>query len=360
MIRGNLGEADQRAVEHALYKGSKRITQINEYTRDQVRRLVGEAIDQGMSAREAGEYIENWKGWDEYRAERIARTEMMDSYNSAAIDTYKEYGVQLVEAVDGDDDEECAARNGQVFSVAEAANIQDHPNGTLDWIPIAPDSTVGRTASATASTVAPTVAPTSGRAAVTRNAVRFTHEYDGARAYYEAWAPKDVAPRAVQAFERYGGQGFIDLNKVLRADGVFSEEQVARWTDEAVEMSKAMKPLSDDVVVWRDVGYKAFGAAHGDEAALRAALRQGYSFIDDGFLSTSVVQEAEFGGIVNIELAVPKGTRAMWMERYTHIEDEMELLLDRGQNIVIDSVTEEPYRVGNKMMTKFRVKAHIE
>jgi hypothetical protein len=41
-----------------------------------------------------------------------------------------------VEAIDGDGDEECAARNGNVYAVDEALEIEDHPNGTLDWIPV--------------------------------------------------------------------------------------------------------------------------------------------------------------------------------------------------------------------------------
>ena len=78
-------------------------------------------------------------GFDEYRAERIARTEMMFSYNAAATATYAELGVTHVVADDGDEDEECAARHGQVFSLDEAMTIEDHPNGTLDWLPVEPD-----------------------------------------------------------------------------------------------------------------------------------------------------------------------------------------------------------------------------
>ncbi len=42
----------------------------------------------------------------------------------------------MVEAIDGDGDEECAARDGQEFSIADADGIEDHPNGTLDWVPV--------------------------------------------------------------------------------------------------------------------------------------------------------------------------------------------------------------------------------
>ena len=83
-----------------------------------------------------GELVRSWSGFDQYRAERIARTELMFAYNAAALDSYGSMGVTQVQAIDGDDDEECAERNGQVFSLADAEAIEDHPNGTLDWAPV--------------------------------------------------------------------------------------------------------------------------------------------------------------------------------------------------------------------------------
>ena len=56
--------------------------------------------------------------------------------NEAALESYREYGVERVVAIDGDEDAECAARNGQEFDLDEAMDIEDHPNGTLDWVPV--------------------------------------------------------------------------------------------------------------------------------------------------------------------------------------------------------------------------------
>ena len=134
--KAGTGPADQRAVDWALRYGSGRVTRINDWTRAELRKLIAQAIEQGMSPLEAGDLVEAWSGWDEYRAERIARTELMFAYNAAALDTYAQYAVTQVEALDGDEDEECAARNGQVYDLPDAAAIMDHPNGTLDWAPI--------------------------------------------------------------------------------------------------------------------------------------------------------------------------------------------------------------------------------
>lgn len=126
-----------RAVDRALARLGSRIAGIDRTTRDGLRGVIRSCIDDGLSARDAAERVRAWSGWDEHRAERIARTELMSAYNGAALDTYGEYGVRQVVADDGDKDEECAARHGQVFTVDDAHAIADHPNGTLDWLPVA-------------------------------------------------------------------------------------------------------------------------------------------------------------------------------------------------------------------------------
>lgn len=134
--KAKLGEVSKRAVAGVIGRGAARVTRINEYTREGIRRLIQQAIKDGLSVAEAGELIAGWSGFDSYRAERIARTELMFAYNAAALESYGALGVEKVEASDGDDDEECAERNGQTYSLAEAEGIEDHPNGTLDWIPV--------------------------------------------------------------------------------------------------------------------------------------------------------------------------------------------------------------------------------
>lgn len=131
-----LGDADTGAVAHVLTRGAGRVTNVTEWTRENLRRLISQAIDDGLSPREAGDVVESWTGFDEYRAERIARTEMMFAYNQSSLATYGEYGVRFVQAIDGDKDEQCAERDGKVFSILDAQGIDDHPNGTLDWLPV--------------------------------------------------------------------------------------------------------------------------------------------------------------------------------------------------------------------------------
>jgi hypothetical protein len=77
--------------------------------------------------------------FDEYRSEMIARTELMDAYNAAALGSYSDAGIEMVEAIDGDQDQECIDRvANNPYTIGEADAEEDHPNGTLDWVPVMP------------------------------------------------------------------------------------------------------------------------------------------------------------------------------------------------------------------------------
>lgn len=74
-----------------------------------------------------------------YRSQLIARTEIMHSTRKAQIETFRaDSRVDMVVAFDGDEDPDCAARNGTEFTLADA-DIEigaEHPNGTLSFAPV--------------------------------------------------------------------------------------------------------------------------------------------------------------------------------------------------------------------------------
>jgi hypothetical protein len=125
-------------LTYILEEAAKRVTGINDTTRDGISDLIAQGVKDGLSPAELGDVIEGWSGWDEYRSERIATTELRMAYNQAAIGSYRDAGVEMVYAIDGDGDEMCAARNGNTYSIDQAGIEDDleHPNGTLDWSPI--------------------------------------------------------------------------------------------------------------------------------------------------------------------------------------------------------------------------------
>lgn len=131
-----------RVTKRVLTKGAGRITGINQTTRDAVSQAIADALDGADTINDIIGAVEALDIFGELRAETIARTESMFAYNDAALGSYAEFGVTEVQAIDGDGDEECAARDGQTFSLEEAEGIEDHPNGTLDWVPLLPDEPV--------------------------------------------------------------------------------------------------------------------------------------------------------------------------------------------------------------------------
>jgi SPP1 gp7 family putative phage head morphogenesis protein len=139
------------AVERVMARGAARVTKINETTRDKIKDAIVRGLEAGVTINDVADSIEGIGAatiggldlgslFDEYRAEMIARTELMDAYNSSAIASYTDAGIEYVQAIDGDGDPECAARDGQIYASDDADSIEDHPNGTLDWVPVIDDS----------------------------------------------------------------------------------------------------------------------------------------------------------------------------------------------------------------------------
>jgi phage portal protein BeeE len=126
----------ERVLASVLTKGGARITNINRTTRDAVQGLIDQGVRDGLSPAAMGDLIESATTFDEYRAELIGRTELMTAYNEAALGSYGEAGVGMVEAIDGDADEVCAARMGNFYTLDQAELEEEHPNGTLDWVPV--------------------------------------------------------------------------------------------------------------------------------------------------------------------------------------------------------------------------------
>lgn len=124
-----------KVEKYVLSQTGVRIGGINETTREAVGAVIRAGIEESLTASQIADRIEELPAFDEARAELVARTESMFAYNTAAITSYREFGVEQVQAIDGDGDEQCAQRDGQVFSLDEASGIEDHPNGTLDWAP---------------------------------------------------------------------------------------------------------------------------------------------------------------------------------------------------------------------------------
>jgi hypothetical protein len=133
------------AVERTLQRGAARVTRINESTRDRVQSIITTGISNDLTMLQIADAIEQDESglFDTYRSELISRTELMDSYNATALGSYGDAGIEMVEAIDGDEDEECADRvANNPYTLEDADAEEDHPNGTLDWVPYVEDAAV--------------------------------------------------------------------------------------------------------------------------------------------------------------------------------------------------------------------------
>jgi hypothetical protein len=115
-----------------------------------IRKTVEEGIRDGLSARDLGKLVETRLREDEYIAERIARTEVMRVQNWTRVEGLREAGITQVRMVDGDDDEVCKERDGQIVDLETALAEVDaeHPNGTLRLEPITSFAALGDAARA--------------------------------------------------------------------------------------------------------------------------------------------------------------------------------------------------------------------
>jgi HK97 family phage portal protein len=157
-IAGTLDWSDKLpTVQRVLTQAPTRATMIHRTTSKAIGRAVGIGLERGYSIEQLARGVPDDKfpgirsilGETENRSRLIARTEIMRSQNQTTVGFYKEQGFVYVQAddVDGDPDDlyvdpgdpyerTCAERHGKIYTLDEAQNIDDHPNGTLNWVPM--------------------------------------------------------------------------------------------------------------------------------------------------------------------------------------------------------------------------------
>jgi len=148
IIRQLIGPAEMAAVE--MWTS----------TEAAVARSVDIAVERGYSINQLARGVpaDNFPGVNSIaqetyknRARTIARTEVMRAQNATTIGYYNHQGVGYVRAFDPDGDSSdtledpadgrtCSQRNGEIYTVAEAADVTgSHPNCRLTWTPMTSD-----------------------------------------------------------------------------------------------------------------------------------------------------------------------------------------------------------------------------
>tara|TARA_Y100000593_G_scaffold84621_2_gene160358 strand:- start:280 stop:2343 length:2064 start_codon:yes stop_codon:yes gene_type:complete len=145
------------SVQRVLTQATAQATIIHGTTRNIVKQSVETALERGYSTEMLARGVprDNFRGLratlgeTQARSKLIARTEVMRTQNQTSIGFFNEQGFDYLMATDPDGGENdnyvdpgdpygrtCIERDGQVYHVEDAMNINDHPNGTLSWQPM--------------------------------------------------------------------------------------------------------------------------------------------------------------------------------------------------------------------------------
>ena len=130
---------------------------------------------------------------------------------------------------------------------------------------------------------------------------------------------------------------YPNINNVLRGiESSYAPGNAARVEQITNALNKAT--IADDIVVYRGVGRDALGAFKD----LPNNQLVGKVLEEKAFMSTSLVPEGCFAKPITYVIKVPQGTKGAFIENLSmYGSQEVELLLNRGQKMVIQQVIEE-------------------
>lgn len=145
LVSAELGlsfQLDDAATRQFLRSAGINIGGITDHTRAQVQDALIAGQQEGEGIAQLARRLRDLPSFNAARATTVARTELALSSLEAAYASYKASGVVTgIRILDGDFDDACAARNGTVLTLDQAAGAPRllHPNCTAAWAPIVSD-----------------------------------------------------------------------------------------------------------------------------------------------------------------------------------------------------------------------------
>lgn len=323
----------------------------------------------GSSSKEAAQQMFR-AGMDKsYRKlERLARTETTNAYWKNAWGSIADLPALVMVWGSEDGPRTCAWCRERDGLVMDGPGLRDHPNGRCTPIPtlrsdvqyrgsisidgrIYHDRSWKKTQDARV-TSQPT-APTEAKAAMAPKAVpsvaapkpRVIKSVKDMDDFAKGMpAPSTLTKGAAQAMDDYAKGTAYTANAVLRGQKTYrgrpidarTKAYTKKFTKEVDAMMDA-STIPQDVRVVRAVQADAFGGI--DE--LQKLV--GGIYQDKGYMSTSLAEKVSSNiynvkDAIDMEITVPKGTRALYMAGESYLRSERELLLDRGTRLAVQSV----------------------
>ena len=149
----------------------------------------------------------------------------------------------------------------------------------------------------------------------------------------------------------YSGDGYSGINGLLR--GHMTEKMVKAWDDVSSIGIREMVDHIDDSISRFELknGIKVYRTCEKDVFE-SLSTQVGSKFVDDGFVSTTVLNKKVASGNVFMEIDVPPGTgRGAWINPLSgSADEEWEFLLQRGSVFEITDVSD----VGDDIVVKMK------
>jgi hypothetical protein len=157
--------------------------------------------------------------------------------------------------------------------------------------------------------------------------------------------PSTLTPKAAQVLDEYAKGTAYTANAVLRGQKTFRGRAIdARTKTYTKGFTKDMDKMMDASVIPEDV--RVVRAVQADAFGGIDKLQElvGGIYQDKGYMSTSLAEKVNSAvynvkDAIDMEITVPKGTRAVYMAGESYLRSERELLLDRGTRLAVQSVT---------------------
>jgi hypothetical protein len=157
-----------------------------------------------------------------------------------------------------------------------------------------------------------------------------------------------------EAIQRYTGSSYRDINGQLRTGNGSRQDETIR------QMDKGMRAMPKDILVHRGTTLENFGVDSEEE--LKTLL--GGTVKEKGYLSTSVGGSAAFSSKpVIMEIEIPKGARAAYVDHISVCSGEKEMIIARGTEMRILSIDETGsggYYGGKTMRVRLRIVSQEE
>ena len=156
-VAGHMDWSEKLPVVSAvLDQSTVRAKMIHRTTSKAIKQAVGIALERGYTIeglsrgvpKDGFPGLRSVLGETQNRARMIARTEVMRTQNQTTVGFYRAQEFLYVQADDLDGGVDnyvdpgdpygftCSQRHGQIYRLEDAQNIDDHPNGTLNWMPM--------------------------------------------------------------------------------------------------------------------------------------------------------------------------------------------------------------------------------